>query len=182
MEYSFIQANPIDHPALIASLASQVWREHYGDLLPAEQIDYMLDKFQSEVAVRNQIQTGGYIYYILCVGASNNHGNGVEPVGYMGVKFENERIFLSKFYILDSARGKGLGSYAFSLLKGMGARWGAKSVWLTVNRGNAQSIAIYRHLGFAVVREQVADIGEGYVMDDYVMEMELQTKSESLPE
>ena len=67
MEYSFIQANPIDHPGLIASLASQVWREHYGDLLPAEQIDYMLDKFQSEDAVRNQIQTGGYIYYILCV-------------------------------------------------------------------------------------------------------------------
>ena len=47
------------------------------------------------------------------------------------------------------------------------------AIRLTVNKGNADSIAIYRHTGFAIVIDVVADIGNGYVMDDYVMEWKL---------
>ena len=48
---------------------------------------------------------------------------------------------------------------------------GLTALYLTVNRENIGSIAAYIAMGFRTVREQVTDIGEGYVMDDLVMEM-----------
>jgi ribosomal protein S18 acetylase RimI-like enzyme len=49
-----------------------------------------------------------------------------------------------------------------------------KTIWLTCNRNNTESLAVYEHLGFKKVREEVADIGNGFVMDDYIMEYEIQ--------
>ena len=42
---------------------------------------------------------------------------------------------------------------------------------MTVNRNNTGSVAAYEKMGFQKVREQVAEIGGGYVMDDYIMEL-----------
>ena len=50
---------------------------------------------------------------------------------------------------------------------------GKKAIWLTVNKYNDHTIDVYRHRGFQTVRSQVSDIGNGYVMDDYVMEKEI---------
>jgi ribosomal protein S18 acetylase RimI-like enzyme len=44
---------------------------------------------------------------------------------------------------------------------------------LQVNRGNAQAIRAYRKYGFVVVESRVFDIGDGFVMDDHVMELPL---------
>ena len=43
-------------------LASRIWREHYGQILSADQITYMVEKFQSFKAVTNQIEHQGYTY------------------------------------------------------------------------------------------------------------------------
>ena len=43
-------------------------------------------------------------------------------------------------------------------------------IWLTCNRGNESDLAIYKHFGFIQTREQVSDIGGGFVMDDYILE------------
>ena len=45
-----------------------------------------------------------------------------------------------------------------------------KAVWLTVNRNNSHAIEVYKHKGFIITRTQVADIGNGFVMDDYIFE------------
>lgn len=169
-DYSIIKADPFLHSGTIAQLATQIWREHYGNLLQERQIDYMLEKFQSERAVKVQMEQDGYTYYIIY---SNNGGQVRRAIGYMGVKFEDNSLFLSKFYILQSYRGKGVGRMGFDFLFNEAVNLGAQSVWLTVNRGNTDSIAVYDHLGFVTVREQVADIGEGFVMDDYIMEKRL---------
>jgi len=44
-----------------------------------------------------------------------------------------------------------------------------------VNKYNP-SYDIYRHLGFEVIDSVVTDIGEGYVMDDYIMQRKLLNK------
>ena len=41
-------------------------------------------------------------------------------------------------------------------------------IWLTVNKRNDDSIAIYKKFGMEIIRSEVTDIGSGYVMDDYV--------------
>ena len=48
-----------------------------------------------------------------------------------------------------------------------------KGIWLTCNRHNTDTLAVYEHLGFTKVREEVTDIGNGFVMDDYILEYEV---------
>jgi ribosomal protein S18 acetylase RimI-like enzyme len=41
---------------------------------------------------------------------------------------------------------------------------------LNVNKYNP-ALGFYKKLGFSVISEEVIEIGEGYVMDDYIMEL-----------
>jgi ribosomal protein S18 acetylase RimI-like enzyme len=61
----------------------------------------------------------------------------------------------------------------FEQLKEISRQRNLTSIWLTVNRYNENTIAVYKKKGFETIRTQVADIGEGYVMDDYVMELKI---------
>ena len=46
-----------------------------------------------------------------------------------------------------------------------------KRIRLTVNKYNDKSIAAYEKLGFIKKHEVVFDIGKGYSMDDFEMEL-----------
>jgi len=45
----------------------------------------------------------------------------------------------------------------------------ASGLELRVNRANSTAIAAYQRNGFETVAELCSEIGEGYVMDDFVM-------------
>jgi len=154
-----------DEIGIVARLGAEIWREHYIRIITAEQIEYMLDKFQSERAIADQIGHQGYEYYLM-------QADGVNA-GYLAIKPEDAKLFLSKFYLLKAFRGRGYGSRAIGFLADMCRERGLTAIWLTVNRHNTSSIAVYERNGFRIVRTQVADIGGGYVMDDYVMEKEI---------
>jgi hypothetical protein len=55
-----------------------------------------------------------------------------------------------------------------------------KKIWLTCNRHNTKTIAVYEHLGFQKVNEEVTDIGNGFVMDDYIFEYEVKSEAGDL--
>lgn len=151
-----------EHIQIVADLAAPIWQEHYGDLLGSEQVTYMVDQFQSVPAISRQIAEQGYRYFLIL--------DDGRPVGFTGIQVTGNRLFLSKLYLQKESRGKGLASQVLAFLLDLCRREGLVSVWLTVNKQNASSQEIYRHWGFAVVSSQVADIGNGYVMDDYIME------------
>jgi Acetyltransferases len=163
LSFSLIQTD--EQIELVSRLADEIWNEHYGAILTKEQIEYMVDRFQSPAAIADQARRGGYFYYLLV--------SETEPVGYMAVKPEEGKLFLSKFYIRKAHRGKGYASRAFEYLEEICKERGLTAIWLTVNRRNDGSIAVYEKKGFRTVRTQVADIGNGYVMDDFVMEKRL---------
>jgi ribosomal protein S18 acetylase RimI-like enzyme len=50
---------------------------------------------------------------------------------------------------------------------------GCDRVMLRVNRNNYQAILAYEHLGFVRIGELCSDIGNGYVMDDFVYQFDL---------
>ena len=108
------------------------------------------------------INKNGYEYYFI------KDGNSV--IGYTGLKPENEKLFLSKLYILKEYRGKQVASKTFDFIERLAKGKKLKAVWLTVNRNNNHAIEVYKHKGFVVTRTQVADIGNGFVMDDYIFE------------
>ena len=128
-------------------------------------MDYMLAHLQSAEAIRRQIMQEAYCYFLI--------GYDGDLIGYAAVQEQEESLFLSKLYLLHSARGKGAATQVLSELERMAHEKGLPRIWLTVNRNNRNSIAIYQKKGFRILREEAAPIGGGFVMDDYIMEKEL---------
>lgn len=148
----------------LTKVAREVWREANVSFCTPEQVEYMIEKFQSFEAVSGQMMCG-YRYFLL--------EEKDEILGYFGVQQQGERLFLSKFYILRRNRGRGLFSVGIRFMKELCREEGLKSIYLTVNRHNIRAYEVYMHAGFKVVAAEVNDIGSGFVMDDYIMEMDV---------
>ena len=143
----------------IANLAEEIWHQHFTPIIGEAQVNYMVDKFQSYPALQKQIEQDGYEYYQLFISHTF--------AGYMGIRPEAESLFLSKLYIKKDCRGQHLATEALSFLVKLCKERGLKKIWLTCNRHNDNTLAVYDHLGFVITDEQAADIGTGFVMDDY---------------
>lgn len=145
----------------ISELADVIWHEYFSSLLSLEQIDYMVEKFQSYKALTEAVNNEGYKYYMAYCGD--------DLCGYLGYHNEGSgRVFISKIYVRKDMRKKGIASEMLRKLRE--DEPDAKTWYLTVNRYNSGSIAVYEKRGFSTVKEQVTDIGRGFVMDDFVME------------
>ena len=147
----------------VAELAEKIWHECFTEILSEEQIDYMVEKFQSFSVMCDQTETQGYTY--LSVRSDG------ELCGYIGIKpEEGSRFFLSKLYLRKDKRGKGIASEMLERVIEEAKSAGKSSVYLTVNKHNRHAIDVYIKKGFRMVSEAVTDIGSGFVMDDYIME------------
>lgn len=149
-----------------AKLADEIWHEWFPSILSAEQIDFMVEKFQSVPAMTRQISDEGYTYYLL------RKGNFY--IGYTAIRPDDDgRLFLSKIYIKKEYRGNGYAREVFEFLKGYCREKGHNAIWLTVNKHNDSSIAVYKKCGFRIIGEGVTDIGNGFVMDDYFFQLDI---------
>ncbi|MCC3373734.1 GNAT family N-acetyltransferase [Cohnella sp. REN36] len=166
MKLKFAHVNTVKEIAEVARLAAEIWREYYVSIITIEQIEYMIGKYQSVPAITDQIHHQGYEYYFI-------HHDDSSTVGYMSVRQEEEKLFLSKFYIGKEHRGHGYASQAMIFLEQLCKDRNLSHIWLTVNRHNESSIAVYEKKGFRTIREQISDIGNDFVMDDFVMEKEI---------
>lgn len=148
----------------IEALANEIWYEHYTPIIGKPQVTYMLEKFQSVETMYEQIKNG-FQYFLILVDNV--------PVGYMSVELLTDSVFLNKFYMTKSERGKGYGRRMIDYLEALAKEKGLHNISLTVNRYNTGSIAMYEKVGFVVSGTVVKDIGEGFIMDDYQMEKRL---------
>ncbi|WP_413853738.1 GNAT family N-acetyltransferase [Candidatus Ruminimicrobium bovinum] len=149
----------------VAEAANIVWHEAYKEIVSLAQIDYMIEKFQSFGSLSEAINKNNYLYYLIKVDDT--------VAGYIGLQEKDGKMFLSKLYILKEFRGKQVSSKTFEFIENSARNKKLKSVWLTANKNNTHAIEVYKHKGFVVIRTQVTDIGNGFVMDDYVFEKTL---------
>jgi GNAT superfamily N-acetyltransferase len=160
-----LEIQPIHDPqgvTRLAKLAHAIWNEYFPPLIGQAQVDYMVERFQSAPAITRQI-TEGYEYYLLV-----NEG---QAAGYVCIKPEHDRrLFLSKLYVQDRYRGRGLARRALAFIENRARESACTAVHLTCNRGNHAAIAAYERLGFVHTGTVVMDIGHGFVMDDVTME------------
>jgi ribosomal protein S18 acetylase RimI-like enzyme len=145
---------------LIEQLANTIWREHYPAIITKEQIEYMLAKYNSVKAIEAQINEGSQFYLLVYDGIS---------AGYVAIKNEEDFLFLSKLYVKKEFRGKQIGKVTLQFIDAEAKRNNLKSIQLKVNKYNTKSIEAYEKLGFKIVKETITDIGEGFIMDDYVL-------------
>lgn len=145
----------------LALLADEIWHEHFTPIIGIDQVEYMLKRFQSYEAIKNMIENEGYHYYMAYDGGVFCAYIGVHPE-------QEERLFISKLYVERAHRGKKISKKLLAYVTEAFPH--LKTQWLTVNRYNDNSIAAYEKMGFVKMRTQCSDIGDGFVMDDYVME------------
>ena len=147
----------------VSVLAEKIWHECFVEILSEEQIVYMVEKFQSYNAMKEQISEQGYSYHAV-------RDNGA-LCGYIGMKpEEGSRLFLSKLYLCKDKRNKGIASQMLEKVFSEAKAAGKSSVYLTVNKHNRHAIDVYIKKGFRMISDTVTDIGNGFVMDDYIME------------
>lgn len=147
-----------------ARLAQMIWREHFTPIIGEKQVDYMLDKFQSAPAIAEQIRQG-YLYFALM---SDNR-----QIGYTAFRIDDDTLFLSKLYIQKEFRSRGYARIVLDKAEETAKKNTKPVIRLTCNKNNANSLAVYKKLGFLTVREEKTDIGSGFFMDDYILEKQI---------
>src|SRR3954469_2066405 len=157
-DLKLIPAGDKDLP-VISALAKTVWNQHYLAIISQQQIDYMLNRMYSSESLQEQIHAKQHLFFIIRVQEIN--------IGFVSVHREQgDDWFLNKFYIDQTLASKGIGGKAFDELKKMIL---PKKITLTVNRQNFKSINFYFKHGFKIAQVADFDIGNGYVMNDFVM-------------
>lgn len=161
VSFTIKNATVADIP-LIRKLTYQVWPQTYVSIISKEQIDYMLEMMYSEASLSLQMKEG--VQYIFVY--ENN-----DPVGFASYKKTEDAIYkLDKIYILPSQQGKGTGKFVINYILDQIENAGAKSLQLQVNRNNLNAKSFYEKIGFSIIKEADFEIGNGYLMNDFVME------------
>ena len=153
--------------SIIRNLAQLIWPDAYGDIISKEQITYMLELMYSETSLKAQMDKGHQ--FILAV----NEGL---PIGFAAFSKksddEPQTFRLHKLYVLPRQHAQGVGSALLAQVITESKAEGATLLELNVNKFNIAK-QFYDKKGFTILREEILDIGDGYVMDDYVMVKEL---------
>lgn len=161
-----LTALKIEQLPIVIYLTKKIWPVAYGEILSKAQLDYMIDKFYNEPALRKLMQKG-HVFYL----AQDDNDKYVGFVSYE-INSEPNKTKIHKIYVLPETQGTGLGRQFFELVKEKALENNQSAIFLNVNKYN-NAIHFYTKLGFTKVIDEVIDIGNGYVMDDYVMEVNI---------
>lgn len=152
----------------LMSVVQKIWREHFPAIIGSEMTEYMLKTYQSQATIEDQIQHQGLSYFFIRVDA--------QKAGYLAYCLEAEELFLSKLYVAQEFRGQGIARSCLAVLEEIAKTQGRFRIKLYCNKENTDSLAAYAKLGFKVTGEAYAELDEGMVMDDYILEKALEMR------
>jgi ribosomal protein S18 acetylase RimI-like enzyme len=151
---------------VVQQLAYEIWPSAYLEILGRKQLDYMLEKIYSLPSLEHQFCVLKHQFILVF--------DNLVPVGFASFSaHENSSVFhLNKIYVLPGLQGKNIGKqilhYVISEIK----KSNATALQLNVNRHN-KALHFYEKQGFTIIRKEDIDIGSGYFMNDYLMELPL---------
>ena len=149
---------------IIQNLAHRIWPDTFSEILSKAQVEYMLNWMYSPEKLVSQLEQGHHFFLL----TDQDH-----PTGFVGIEQqEDQRVKIHKLYLLPSEQGKGLGKMMLDFVIDWAKERSAPSVYLNVNRYN-KAVDFYKHIGMNILHSEDIDIGNGYLMEDYVMELPL---------
>jgi len=151
----------------IQKIVDITWPITYGEILSKEQLEYMLGLFYSDEALSDQYNKKEQLFYLI----SDDEVN----IGFIGIEhhYKDKAITkIHKIYLLPETQGKGIGKKVIDLIEKLALENKSKTLSLNVNRFNS-ALGFYKKIGFEVIDEVNIDIGNGYLMEDYVMEKKI---------
>ena len=149
--------------AAVAQLAGVVWRKHYPGIITAAQIEYMLAHGYSHPALRR---------FVTEAGAGLDLARDDERLLGFAAYYRGDdadEIKLEKLYVHPDFHRQGIGRRLIAATEAAARAQGRATLVLNVNKNNTQAIHAYLRHGFVMREAVVVDIGEGFVMDDYIM-------------
>ena len=147
----------------IADLAERIWPDTYNAYLSSEQLRYMLNLMYNQGELLSQLQKG-HVFLL-----AEEENNEVGFASFSVIDPENKGYKLHKIYVLPSMHGKGVGKILMNEVVSLVRREGGKTLQLNVNRNN-KAADFYQKAGFNIKETVDLDIGDGFFMNDYVME------------
>jgi ribosomal protein S18 acetylase RimI-like enzyme len=148
----------------IRAIANEVWPVAYGTILSEAQLEYMMEMMYSVSSLQNQANEKKHRFIL----AKEEE----TVLGFAAFEFnygKKPKTKIHKIYILTAAQGKGIGKELIDFIASEAKQRHQKALILNVNKNN-KAIRFYERIGFSISFEEVINIGNGYVMDDYVME------------
>jgi ribosomal protein S18 acetylase RimI-like enzyme len=149
---------------IVQDIAQKTWPIAYKDVISSTQIEYMLDMMYSKSALEKQMQEKKH-HFILAK-------KGSEILGFASYELDCDSIGktkIHKLYVLPETQGSGIGVKLVDFLSEKAKANNQSAVFLNVNKYNSAQF-FYKKIGFSITKEEVIDIGNGYIMDDFVME------------
>lgn len=149
----------------VRKIVMDIWPRTFSKILNSEQIDYMLEMMYSPEVIRKEL-SNGVIWEEIRVDD--------QPAGYISFSaYQGDIAKLHKIYLLSEFQGMGLGAEVIRYVKKECRKRGFRHLRLNVNKQNLKAFDCYLRNGFRQIESVKADIGNGFVMDDYIMQSEL---------
>ena len=159
------QATRKDIP-IIQEIAHTTWPITYGAILSTAQLEYMMDLMYSDASLLELFKKKSLFFLAYeddsCLGFTNCENN------YLNKKTTR----IHKIYILPKAQGKGVGKLLVEKVIALAKENHSEVVSLNVNKFN-KAVDFYKKMGFEIVTQEDVDIGNGYLMEDYRMELKI---------
>lgn len=156
----------IDQLVFVRDLAYKIWPDAYGEILSVAQLEYMLDNFYAIPSLEKQFNDG-HVFLLV-----EEEGSYLGFAAYEIDCKEKGKTKLHKIYVLPNTQGKGIGKFLLNEVIIRAKQANNDYLFLNVNKYN-KALNFYEKQGFEKIADEVIDIGEGYVMDDYVMGIKL---------
>ncbi|WP_020607620.1 GNAT family N-acetyltransferase [Spirosoma spitsbergense] len=155
--------------SIVQTIAHQTWPTTFAAILSPEQIDYMLEMMYSTDSLKTQMDGKNHVFLLAQERDNGNYlGFLSYELNYRGVP----KTKIHKIYLLPASQGKGVGKQLIEAVTELAKAKQNNTLSLNVNRHN-KAILFYERLGFRHVANETIDIGNGFIMDDYVMEKSL---------
>jgi len=151
----------------ICELAAEIWWQHYPDIIGPGQIEYMLKQRYAPAVVRAELRRRDLWWDKLLA-------NG-RIIGFASYFLSDRRgeMKLDKLYVHPGFQRRGYGGMLIRRASSRAREEGCSGLILAVNKHNRHAIAAYLKHGFRVREAAVKEIGGGYIMDDYIMELDV---------
>lgn len=155
----------VNDVALIQQLANQIWHDYYPIMISVAQVDYMLDMIYSTEKLIIDITQQRIIFTVF--------ESQQQAEGFLGCVLKPDEVFVNQVYLKTAYHGRGWGQQMLHYAEQFALQHQRSSLSLRVNKDNVKAIQAYKRAGFEQVEALCTEIGNGFVMDDYVMRKSL---------
>lgn len=160
----------------IKSLSDIMFRAAYADFLSSGQIEYMLENMYTEKSFADIVSDPDKALFVALecdrkIGYLSVCRDGNTPSGH-------PLFHLQRIYLLPECQGKGYGRDMFTFLVNYLKDICPETkfrIELNVNRRN-RAVGFYEAMGMYCSRTEDIEIGEGYMMEDYIYAIDVDNR------